>query len=313
MKYFLSFLFVLLTICSFAQTSPKVVHRASSAVTTSDGRLRAELNLYVPHTRGLTLNGGLDTLGAMIYDDSSGHIWYRDTIITGGHQWVQLEDHEPEQIVGSIYNNANFTSLSGFINRGATVSASGGDLVFVGGASNTQTLELDTCRSIENWVMGTKAKVVSAGNGFGLGLRTTNTTLAYSIQGKFNTNDGKIYLYSGPFSLVATSTNSISFSLGDSIEFVVELDKTVFRAKARNLSTNSAAIYVEYNFYSSSTRLPNTGRFAIFANGGDFNVDSLSIWSRTPKNPALIFFGDSKQRFYTVSSEGFRTILADLV
>src|ERR1043165_7012919 len=201
-----------------------------------------------------------------------------------------------ESILGSIYQNTNFTSLAGFINNGATVSATSGHLAFTGGTPNSATLELDTWRSIEQWVIGGKATIVSAGSGVGFGLRSTNTTLAYSIEGKLNTSDGKLYLYSGGFTQVAVSTSALSLSLADQVELIVELDKTILRAKVRNLTTNSPSIAVEYNFYSSSTRLPNTGRFAIYANGGDFNIDSLSIWSKVPKNPALIFFGDSKQR-----------------
>jgi lysophospholipase L1-like esterase len=90
MKYLLLILLLFTFISSFSQTPPKIVNRSSSAVTISDARLRAQLNFYLPHTNGLTLNSGLDLLGATIYDDSSQAIWYRDTIITGGHKWTQL-------------------------------------------------------------------------------------------------------------------------------------------------------------------------------------------------------------------------------
>lgn len=211
-----------------------------------------------------------------------------------------------ENIIGSTFNKTNFTSLSGFINNGATVSATGGHLAFTGGNPFTQSLDIDSCISSEQYTIGSKITIVAAGSGPGFGQRSTNTTLAYSLMGKFNTSDGKIYLYSGPFTQVAVSSGSLSISLNDQIEFVVDLDKTTLRAKARNITTNSAAISVEYNYSFLSTRLPNTGRLAIFNNGGSFNVDSFSVWSKVEKNPALIIFGDSKMRGYTVTYEGIR-------
>lgn len=89
MKILLTILFGLSVFFSFAQP---VVQRSSSAITASDARGRWQLTGYIPHTHGLTLNGGLDTLGAVLYEDSSYHIWYRDTVLTGshGHTWTMV-------------------------------------------------------------------------------------------------------------------------------------------------------------------------------------------------------------------------------
>lgn len=64
--------------------------RSSSSITVQDARWRGRLTMYLPHTHGLTLNGGLDTVGAMIYEDSSRHVWFRDTVLSGGHKWTML-------------------------------------------------------------------------------------------------------------------------------------------------------------------------------------------------------------------------------
>lgn len=64
--------------------------RSSATTTVQDSRLRSLLTFYYPHTHGLTLNGGLDTLGAVVYEDSSGHVWYRDTVMSGGHRWRMM-------------------------------------------------------------------------------------------------------------------------------------------------------------------------------------------------------------------------------
>lgn len=77
--------FIICATKSFSQIP--FVPRSSPVLVAQDARLRGQLNFYYPHTRGLTLNGGPDTLGAVIYDDSSGHVWFRDTIPSGGHKW----------------------------------------------------------------------------------------------------------------------------------------------------------------------------------------------------------------------------------
>lgn len=64
--------------------------RSSPVITVQDSRYRALLNFYMTHTHGINTNGGLDSLGMMFYEDSSGHIFYRDTILAGGHKWSML-------------------------------------------------------------------------------------------------------------------------------------------------------------------------------------------------------------------------------
>jgi hypothetical protein len=61
--------------------------RSSPSITVQDGRLRGRLNFYLPHTHGITLNGGLDTIGAIIIEDSSANLWVRDTVLGGGKVW----------------------------------------------------------------------------------------------------------------------------------------------------------------------------------------------------------------------------------
>lgn len=97
MKKFLSIVFVLCCYASFAQQGTFTPPRSSPSITVQDARFRPLYNFYLPHIRGFNagnsfgLNNGLDTLGAVVYDDSSQHAYMRDTIIPGGgHKWVQL-------------------------------------------------------------------------------------------------------------------------------------------------------------------------------------------------------------------------------
>ena len=73
---------------SFSQTFTPP--RSSPVITVQDSRYRALLNFYQTHTHGITMNGGLDSLGMTFYEDSSGHIWYRDTVLSGGHKWSMV-------------------------------------------------------------------------------------------------------------------------------------------------------------------------------------------------------------------------------
>lgn len=101
---------------SFSQTF--LTPRSSPTTTVQDSRLRALLNFYYPHTHGLTLNGGLDTLGMVLYEDSSSHVWYRDTVSGGGHKWSMLLK------VGDAVSG-----VSSFNTRTGAVTLSSGDVV----------------------------------------------------------------------------------------------------------------------------------------------------------------------------------------
>lgn len=90
MKKIFALLLVFVAIKSSAQGPTFLPPRSSSSTTVQDSRWRGLLTVYLPHTHGLTLNGGLDTLGAVFYDDSSRHIWYRDTVLSGGHVFSML-------------------------------------------------------------------------------------------------------------------------------------------------------------------------------------------------------------------------------
>lgn len=127
-KIFLILLVSIIAMVSYGQTyNPIFVPRSGPALTAQDYRLAAKLNFYLPHTRGLTLNGGLDTLGAVIYDDSSKHIWFRDSTVGGGHKWSML--------LKTGDANSGITAL----NNGLTLTGSTGQL----GGSLIQNVTID--------------------------------------------------------------------------------------------------------------------------------------------------------------------------
>lgn len=91
------------------------------------------------HTHGITLNGGLDSLGDFFYEDSSGHVWYRDTVLSGGHTWSEIlkaGDVTPViwgNITGTLSNqtdlqnalNNKLSNITNYVIGGSNVNITG--------------------------------------------------------------------------------------------------------------------------------------------------------------------------------------------
>lgn len=105
--YILSFLFF--TALSYSQS---IVNRSSAVVTVQDARLKGGLNFYVPVANDTTLNGGLDSLGGLLYVKSLSGLYLRDTT-SGGHKWtrvLKVGDVSPlmwGQITGTLSNQTD--------------------------------------------------------------------------------------------------------------------------------------------------------------------------------------------------------------
>lgn len=78
-------------VCALHSFSQAPQPRSSAIVTAVDARLRAGLNFGMPITQDTTLNGGLDSLGSLIYAKLYRSVFVRDTnTIGGGHLWTNL-------------------------------------------------------------------------------------------------------------------------------------------------------------------------------------------------------------------------------
>lgn len=117
-KIFLILGLLIFYFASIAQNPPFTSPRSSASITVQDSRLRALYNFYFPHLHGLTLNGGADTLGMVLYEDSSSHIWYRDTVLSGGHKWTMI-----------LKAGDAVSGVSSFNTRTGAVTLSSGDVV----------------------------------------------------------------------------------------------------------------------------------------------------------------------------------------
>lgn len=87
-KIFLYITFLVCALNSFAQAPQP---RSTPTVTSVDARLRAGLTFGIPITQDTTLNGGLDSLGSLIYTKLYRAVYLRDTnTVGGGHLWTNL-------------------------------------------------------------------------------------------------------------------------------------------------------------------------------------------------------------------------------
>lgn len=85
-------LFILGFIITFGVSySQPFTNRGSAAVTNVDQRLKAGLNFYLPVTTDTTLNGGLDSLGALLLVIKSGDTsLYMRIPRAGGNKWAKM-------------------------------------------------------------------------------------------------------------------------------------------------------------------------------------------------------------------------------
>lgn len=84
---------LLIVFCSISTFAQSFQTRSTGAFTTIDNRSGALWNFYLPYNNTDTsLNGGKDTLGAILHVRSGSlqGVWFRDSVSTGGHKWVQL-------------------------------------------------------------------------------------------------------------------------------------------------------------------------------------------------------------------------------
>lgn len=87
-KLYIILSFLICAIASFAQ-APYV--RTSPFLTPEDSRLRAILTFGIPIAADTTLNGGLDSLGSMMFAKHENSVFVRDSnMVGGGHMWVNM-------------------------------------------------------------------------------------------------------------------------------------------------------------------------------------------------------------------------------
>lgn len=213
------------------------------------------------------------------------------------------------EYMGKAYTDSTWANLSDFTNDGATVAASGGELVFTGGSNTfTESLNINVNQdksitpyytNLERWRFVHRFRIVTNGV-VAIGTRGATNIIAY-----INTTTGASW-----FNEFATS--NLSSSVGDTIEIIAERDGFNTMIQVRNVTTNSATITTYSSYTIAGATLPTTGQFAIFNYSGNFNTVYLKVDSYTPLYADLIIIGDSKTQGYRASYlQRYPTILGD--
>lgn len=221
---------------------------------------------------------------------------------------------------GSLYNKSTFANTTDFTTNGATASVSGSSISVSGGTSVgdlTHTLDYTYDTQLDNWVVETTftAPTITATSfGLGIGMRSSNSFYAASLQGLIDlssgANAGKIGFSGGTVASLTfastLSTTALVFTAGDTIYLRMERRAGIVTLNAKNYTnTSSIPLQIEYSFDSSSSanpQLPNTGRFSVFSNGDAVLMKSLKIFSNTQKGADYAVVGDSKSIGFSANS-----------
>jgi hypothetical protein len=195
-----AFFIILFLISCLVGSSQIFVPRSSSVITAQDARLAGKLNLYVPHTHGLTLNGGLDTLGAIFYEDSSRHFWFRDSAVGGSHIFSMFFKLSDTTLWVSSFNGRKgaVTLSSGDVTTALGYTPLGNITNYITAGSNVTITGLGTLASpyiINSTASGTGSVTsfsFTNGNGLTGSVTNPNTTptlsLGTSLNGIINAN-----------------------------------------------------------------------------------------------------------------------------
>lgn len=91
LKIFLLLLAISYQPLAFSQ-NPDPQTRSTSGVTAVDVYLRVRKTFGLPIQPDTTLDGGLDSLGSMLYVSTAAKrgMWLRDSVVSGGHKWTLL-------------------------------------------------------------------------------------------------------------------------------------------------------------------------------------------------------------------------------
>lgn len=85
------FIIIVLAFCIHSVKSQSFVNRSNPQVTAADARLKATLNFYLPVGMDTTLNGGIDSVGALFFRWADTSVYVRTPRLAGaGNMWALL-------------------------------------------------------------------------------------------------------------------------------------------------------------------------------------------------------------------------------
>lgn len=299
-------------------------HRDDGSTKTDHYQDAAEIDLFSSNVSNTISNGLSISQDGLLVNLAAGKTFNYAADYSSSYTNRSLVDKEyvdglvsQESYLGQIYNKTSWADLTDFTNSGATVSVVGNKLQFSGGANTyTQTLGYTPATLLEHWKMTAKVLVGTKNGtsyGFGLGIRSTNTTNQSNFVGYFDmtsTGGDVTAAMGGGYNGVGNTSSSITFSASNYIILTVErnLDQYIVSATNPTVGTTVSQTFYRHSPAITSVQPENTGRFSIYSIGGTFTVDSLSIESYETKNANLMGIGDSQLWGYGLSAYSNRAL-----
>lgn len=225
---------------------------------------------------------------------------------------IKPRDEKRGNVLGTLYTKTGFTTLDTFTVNGSPLKAATvSNLKILLGKTGTDSASVVTLKRYSNhdrWTM--KAGFIvgdktSISYGFQLFMYSVNTTFIQDVRAQFMQRDaapynGYLTIDDGnhgiAFTTRATSATNVSFSPGDSIDFILNRNVNFFTATARNVTTGGAEVSVSYR-YNDLTTAVNTGQPGMGAIGSD-SVYHFSFYSDETTGADLLLIGDSKFTWY---------------
>jgi hypothetical protein len=227
------------------------------------------------------------------------------------------------QIVGQTYNVSSWANLSDFSTNtlGATISANKISVPNAGVSDFTKSLQLSAYSCINKWKLEMEFQLTqtpAAGTtGISLGIQGQNANSLNSLAVYFrcvnDSNLGRMEFFSqsnggnwinNPGGTLISAQSNLSFVANDNIRLSMERVNQNIIMRAENRS-NPAVAPVTFTYvlpYAANPIPPNTGRFAIWGQGGTFTINRITVTNKETKNPSVLLIGDSKTMGYGASN-----------
>ena len=231
-------------------------------------------------------------------------------LTTGGATVTVNQVSTPTYYVGRTYNNSAFTNTNDFAVNTCGASASGGHLSITspGSGAFTASLQLADTERVDHIKIVAKVHLTSTQSsstfGVSLGLQGVNANALCSIVMFYNmstSNNGHVQLFNQNNSSTwsqqwsTTANTPVTNSTNDAIVLTWERINNQMHFSVYNATTNAASwdtlFTVAQN--SSTVLMPNTAVPVLYANGGNLQLDSLTVIKNVPTR-GVMFVGDSK-------------------
>lgn len=220
--------------------------------------------------------------------------------------------------VGVVYNTSTWANLSDFSSNtlGATISGGKISIPNAGVTDFSKSLQLSSYSCVNNWKFQIEFQLTqspAAGTtGLSIGIQSQNANSLNSIAVYFRcVNDGTLgrmeffsQSNSASWVTVAPAQANLSLAANNNIRLSMERQNQNIIMRAENLSNPAVApVTFVYNLpFAANPIPPNTGRYTIYAQGGTFTINKMTVVNNEVKNPSLLLVGDSKTMGYGASN-----------